>query len=401
MYKRTMTSGRQVYYYMTYDETGKRVCGHSTGKLTKTEARNYCHRLLREGRLVPDKVKVPTFEEFAKGWWEWGTCPYLLRRQARRAMTQAYADSCKSTLKNHLLPRWGKMRLDQINEFQIDEWLISFKAKGFRNKSANSYLTVLSVMLNEAVRKKIIKANPTLLVSKLKEDPHEVEILTPAEVRKIFPQEWSEVWGDYESYVANKLAACTGLRVSEVLGLRGEFLFDGYIAVTAQFNRYGYVDTKTHKARNVPLPAMLAQELGVLKTKNGDGYVFLKLGKERPIGKAHIVCELSKALVKIGISEAEQKRRILGFHSWRHFFNTTLRMANVADSKVMAVTGHSSIKMTEHYTHFKNTEFTDVRKVQEDLLGDAPAAIKKPRKQLPDGGAAAKSVKGKRVRSAS
>ena len=362
LYKRTMTSGKHVYYYMTYDELGNRVCGHSTGKLTKTEARNYCHRLLREGRLVPERGKVPTFEEFAKGWWEWGTCPYLLRRQARRAITEAYADSSKSTLKNHLLPKWGKMRLDQINEFLIDEWLISFKAKGLANKSANCYLKVLSVMLGEAVRRKILKVNPVQLVAKLKLDPHEVEILTPAEVRKIFPQDWREVWGDYETYLVNKVAACTGLRISEVLGLKGEFLFDGYLAVTAQFNNYGYVDTKTHKARNVPLPNILEKELAVL--------VFALPGKDKPIARKIVLQEYYNALEKIGIGKAEREKRHLNFHSWRHFFNTTLRMANVADSKVMAVTGHSSIQMTNHYTHFKNTEFTDVRKVQEDLLGD-------------------------------
>ena len=381
LYRRTMKSGQHVYYYMTYDELGKRVCGHSTGKQTKTEARNFCHRLLREGRLVPERGKVPTFEEFAKGWWEWGTCPYLLRRQARRTLTEAYADSSKSSLKNHLLPRWGKMRLDQINEFLIDEWLISFKARGLANKSANCYLKVLSVMLGEAVRRKIIKANPAQFVGKLKPDPHEVEILTPVEVRKIFPQDWREVWGDYETYLVNKVAACTGLRISEVLGLKGEFLFDGYLAVTAQFNNYGYVDTKTHKARNVPLPKLLEKELAVLKERNGDGFVFAMPGKDKPIGRNHVVHEYYSALEKIGIVKAEREKRHLNFHSWRHFFNTTLRMANVADSKVMAVTGHSSMQMTNLYTHFKSAEFTEVRKVQEDLLGETAATPAEPEQE--------------------
>jgi site-specific recombinase XerC len=55
-------------------------------------------------------------------------------------------------------------------------------------------------------------------------------------------------------------------------------------------------------------------------------------------------------------------------HSWRHFFNTTLQMANVALSKVQSVTGHKSDRMTEWYTHFDAKEFAEVRGVQEALL---------------------------------
>ena len=63
-------------------------------------------------------------------------------------------------------------------------------------------------------------------------------------------------------------------------------------------------------------------------------------------------------------------------HSWRHFFNTTLQMANVALSKVQSVTGHKSDRMTEWYTHFDAKEFAEVRGVQEALLLPENAAGK-------------------------
>jgi site-specific recombinase XerC len=55
-------------------------------------------------------------------------------------------------------------------------------------------------------------------------------------------------------------------------------------------------------------------------------------------------------------------------HSWRHFFNTTLQIANVALSKVQSVTGYKSDRMTEWYTHFDSKDFAEVRGVQEALL---------------------------------
>ena len=197
---------------------------------TKTAARNYCNQLLREGRLMPQPHEIPTFEKFAKGWWEWDTCPYLKKRRGRREITKSYAKSAWRRLHTHILPYFGKKRLDRITEFDIDTWLTSYAEKGIRNNTANTFLNILVTMLNEAVRQKIIKANPALLVMKLKKDTKAIDILKPNEVKKIFPENWRKVWGDeYIAYVANKLAACTGMRFGEVLGLRGEFVHEDYI----------------------------------------------------------------------------------------------------------------------------------------------------------------------------
>jgi hypothetical protein len=46
-----------VFYYQVYDGQGKRLCGHSTGKTTKTAAREFCNQLLKAGKLMPEKVK--------------------------------------------------------------------------------------------------------------------------------------------------------------------------------------------------------------------------------------------------------------------------------------------------------------------------------------------------------
>ena len=81
------------------------------------------------------------------------------------------------------------------------------------------------------------------------------------------------------------------------------------------------------------------------------------------------------ALKRIGINKVERLKRKLSFHVWRHFLNTLLRVSNVADSKVQSVTGHKTMKMTEHYTHFDTRQFTEIRDVQAGLL-----AFKEPEK---------------------
>jgi hypothetical protein len=72
--------------------------------------------------------------------------------------------------------------------------------------------------------------------------------------------------------------------------------------------------------------------------------------------------------MKIGISYEEKLKRNLSFHSWRHFLNTLVLTSNVGLNKVQKVTGHKSLKMTDHYTHFDTTQFTEVVEVQNNLL---------------------------------
>jgi integrase len=383
LYERKLKSGKSVFYYQIYDDDGNRLCGHSTGKRTKTAARNYCNQLLREGRLMPQARDIPTFEVFAKGWWEWDTCPYLKKRRGRREITKSYVKSAWRRLHNHILPYFGKKRLDRITEYDIDTWLTSYADKGFSNNTANTFLSILVTMLNEAVRQKFIKTNPALQVIKLQKDTKTIDILKPDEVKKIFPANWRKVWGDeYMAYVANKLAACTGMRFGEVLGLRAEFVFEDYIDVCSQYTAFGYGDTKTHDSRNVPIPQAIQRDLAQLKRINGDGFLFSSNGGKTPLLRMAVYEAFYAALRNIGIDEAERKQRNISFHGWRHFFNTMLRMANVADSKVKSVTGHKTQGMTEHYTHYDSAQFTEVRQVQEELLPLAPAA-KRPTRKAP------------------
>jgi integrase len=170
--------------------------------------------------------------------------------------------------------------------------------------------------------------------------------------------------------MANKLAACTGMRIGEVLGLRSEYVHEGYLEVCMQYsNVAGYTDVKTHKPRNIPIHEGIEKELRELIKANGEGYVFVRTPQAKsPIRRDAIAQSLCKALATIGIDEGQRKKRNLTFHGWRHFFNTFLLAANVADAKVMAVTGHVTKKMKEHYTHFDTTKFLEVTEAQKRLM---------------------------------
>jgi hypothetical protein len=73
------------------------------------------------------------------------------------------------------------------------------------------------------------------------------------------------------------------MRTSEVLGLKGGFVYDGHIYLCKQFDEYGYRDTKTKDKHNVPLPLEVITDLTELRAMNGDGFVFSLDGGASPI----------------------------------------------------------------------------------------------------------------------
>ena len=368
VFGRMLPSGKRVYYYQCYDEKGKRQWAKSTGITKKTEAVAYCMRLFRDGLLIPEQ-KMPTFAEFSSGWWSIDTCRYLKWRQLHEPLTRGTIDIHQSNFTNHINGYFTKYHLNEITPDVVECWLLSLSEKGLKANTINLVYRTFKMMMGEAVRTKLLKNNPCHEVKDLKGVETTREILTVEEVRKLFPHDWSTVWESYVIYKAHLLAACTGLRVGELRGLQGEFVFDDYIYITGQFTRHGYVaNTKTKHNRNIPITLLMRQELEGLLRANGGGFVFSEDGGRTPVTVERIHRQFDRALERIGISHEEKLKRNLSFHAWRHFFNTLLRMSNVADSKVQSVTGHRSMRMTEHYTHFDTRQFTEIRDVQSELL---------------------------------
>jgi integrase len=366
-----------VYYYQCYDNTGRRICGHSTGQRTKTAARIYCLELYRKGRLIPENKPV-RFAEFAAGWWELKTCKYLEWRQMQNPLAPSTIDHYKTGLELHIKPFFGKMKLNNIAPEHVQQWIMGLSRKNYSNSSINILLASLKVMFKEAVRLKLISSNPAEKIKKLIPNNKEVQILNIEEVQKLFPRRWMEIWDCYEVYIFNKLAACTGMRLGEIAGLQSEHVHSDHIHVCVQYSKkYGIRPLKTKDSRNIPITDYLYSELMALAEMNNKGFIFSDSGGKYPITRNKIYRETGIAFDRIGINREERKRRCIVLHHWRHFLNTALLMANVNTLKVQKVTGHKTLSMTKHYAHFDSRDFIEVRDVQNSLLpaqgGSQPA----------------------------
>ncbi|MDR0473632.1 MAG: site-specific integrase [Treponema sp.] len=388
LFLREYPNGSKVYFYYTYDVNGERKGPWTTKSASKVAARNYCHVLIKSGRLIPDRTKAITFGEYSKGFWERGS-EYVKNQESRADITDTYINNCNKMTTNQILPFFADAPLEKITDKDVNKWLLGFRERKvekdgkteiikYQNTYANTVFGTFNVMLAEAVRRGVISANPCDKVKRLKNDRKKVTILTVEEVRKLFPDNYKTVWGEKKiAYAVCRLASLTGMRIGEILGLRGEYVFDKHIYICGQYGDEGYLPyTKTKENRKIPLIPEIIKLLRGLG--NGNGFVFSLDGGAVPVTQAYTRKAFHQALVKIGIKEAEIKQRALTIHSWRHFLNTELLNQGLSIPQVQGVTGHKSIGMTERYNHLEASQITDVMKAQEAIVG-----AKKPKKTQP------------------
>ena len=110
--------------------------------------------------------------------------------------------------------------------------------------------------------------------------------------------------------------------------------------------------TKTSEERVVPITDEIYRYLYVAwqsHPNDENDFIFSFDGK-KPMNEGRARAAFYKAMEKIGISEAERKRRGITFHSWRHKFTTDCVKSNMHPEKIMALTGHKSAEMLLRYT---------------------------------------------------
>ena len=172
------------------------------------------------------------------------------------------------------------------------------------------------------------------------------------------------------------------MRPGEVMGFKGEFIFDRYIRVCGQYGKYGYKNhTKTKENRDIPLLPEMLEVLRGLMAKNEGGFVFSENGGEKPVEPIIMRKEFHRALKRIGLTDGEIRERGLSPHSWRHFVNTELQVQGLTLQQVQAVTGHRSVQMTKHYSHIDPKQINGITEAQAAIMKNEKTEPEKNGKQ--------------------
>jgi integrase len=117
----------------------------------------------------------------------------------------------EGNINNWIKPTWGSLSLSEVRTVAVESWLGTLPlANGSRAKVRN----IMSALYSHAIRWEFFDKNPITLVRQSAKRNRIPDVLTVDELKSLL----AELTGVYRVMVS--VVAVTGLRVSELLGLR-------------------------------------------------------------------------------------------------------------------------------------------------------------------------------------
>ncbi|WP_234969115.1 tyrosine-type recombinase/integrase [Alkalispirochaeta americana] len=223
----------------------------------------------------------------------------------------------------------------------------------------NHVINTLSVILQAAEEDEIIQAIPR--VYRAGGGSKKRGALTREEAQSLLGS--PEAWRNDLERIASEVAARTGLRRSELLGLTANRCHRDHIDVSHVWEPVSWKlkdATKSGESRIVPISRRVRTLIIQLLRRSphrwilpaDQQYVFYHETNPRaPYDGREITRGLYHAMEYIGISEEERQAASLTFHSWRHFANSQMIEAGIPEATVRAMIGHQSQAMTMNYYH--------------------------------------------------
>jgi integrase len=310
--------------------------------LTLKQARTLCDRYRSKLAMGEDPweakaelKRVPKLETFI---WE-SFLPFI--KTYKRSW-----DTDQSLLKNHIVPTFGHLYMDQLNKKHVIDFIgkhLETHAPG----SVNRVTILLRYIYNCAIRWETtgITKNPTNNIPLLEENNKKERFLSKEEAEKLLGAIQKSP-NKMLQYIVPMLIL-TGARKNEVLKAKWEdFNFEQKV--------WRIPMSKSGKARYVPLSDRVEKLLSDVPVYDGCDLVFPNPKTLKPyISFFHA---WNTARKSVGLGDVR-------VHDLRHSFASFLVNAGRSLYEVQKILGHTQIKTTQRYAHLS----------QESLLSAANA----------------------------
>ena len=311
------------------DSTGKRRWAVVHGSLEDAEAKRAELRLRRRRGERIEPIRK-TFEQYV---WEW------LERQPVRERTR---EVHSWALREHLIPYFGRRRLDQITVDDVANFIAHMRRKGLRGSTTLTALRPLSRILAHAARRGAIPVNPCSQLER-GERP-KLDDQRPKRILNLDEMQSAIAGADSEQYrCLLELLISAGLRIGEALGLTVCDLDRQHslIRVEYQLGRDGErTPLKTEESRRaIDIPPQLTRRLVNIVAERGalfdpTALVFASRsgsGLERKVARE----ALKRAVKAAGIAAPEPS-----LHDLRHSHASMLIALDVPLVDVQRRLGH-------------------------------------------------------------
>src|SRR2546427_4586838 len=224
-------------------------------------------------------------------------------------------------------------RIEQFKRDRLNGTWRAFRQKTNANPvkpgTVNRELDTLKSILSKAVEWKYLVDSPARGVKRFRLQNRRTRILSPDEQRRLL----DACVRMPKLQALLKLAMITGARIGELLTLRWEDCLDGYLT---------FWHTKNGKVRRIPITETIAALLA--SRPRIHPWVFTNARTEKPYTTIRKVFERALKRAKITTGDVT-------VHTLRHTALSRMIEHGLDDFTVMSISGHSSTRMLERYTH--------------------------------------------------
>jgi integrase len=242
-------------------------------------------------------------------------------------------------------------------------------------------MACLHHLFSKAVEWEMIEQNPFDRGKslRLKENNKRLRYLSEEEIQRLLPECPKHLRRVVEC------AIHTGMRKSEILGLRWDQIKRGHIYLEAD-------DTKTKEARQVPINDDLQALLKEIRAEQpvGTRHVFrFRRGEHRiKTGKGcRVLSPITGCIqdVKSSFQGAVRRAGIhdFKFHDLRHTFASQLIMKGGSLKEVQEILGHKSMTMTMRYAHLSQEKKKEAVNLLNGLTSGVSEVKKGPQVSVP------------------
>ncbi len=305
--------------------------------VSRTQAQKWAEK--RHNELLDPSYRTAvamTFKSFVEG---------PITDRYLPTLSEAHRYTVENALKNHMMPMFESLKLEQITRAKLDDYLARVR-QVTKEKGQAEYVGFMRRFLSLAVEWELLSALPTF--PKVKVPQAKIpEFLTPEEHETLLAHA-----RDHEEHTQLLFATDSGTRSAEQLALQWGDIQSAQLVLARSLNRNsvasGFKYPKSKKPRVLPLSQRCQQALIKLKEeRQARGLPCLDtdlvFGSYIPSVKA-LYHRVVGACERAGIKHTSR-------HGLRHTYASWLISRGVPLAQVQALLGHSSPNMTLRYAH--------------------------------------------------
>lgn len=326
-------SGGKSYFQRYFDQHGRQrqVTIAAYGEITFEQAKRAAQKIRSEAVLGGDpagakerKQVVPIYRELAE------------QHLTHAASYQRSYDSTRRIIHNHVLPRWGKLRLDEIKQQDVTAWLMEKRQSGLAPATVEKIRIMFSRSFELARQWQLFDGNPVKYVPRVKYNNARERYLTSDEAKALKLACECSVNPQLKHIVG--LLLLTGARKSEMLKAK-------WSDIDIEKRTWTLNMTKNGRGRHVPLSqAALAI---IEQLPRYPDCPWLLPNPQTLLPFTDIKRSFMEARKLAGLDDVH-------IHDLRHSYASALAGSGVDLYTVGKLLGHVNVASTARYAHLAN-----------------------------------------------